>query len=81
MIGKIYNKCSEKDYLLIITADHGNAENMLDDNNNIVTSHTINKVPFIVCDSNLIVNNVEKLSDIAPFIIKYMNLNLPDEMK
>lgn len=81
MIGKLYNKCMEDEYLFIITADHGNAEEMIDENGNVVTSHTTNLVPFIVTDKNLNIDNVNKLSDIAPFILNYMNLNLPDEMK
>ena len=81
MIGKLYKKCMEDEYLFIITADHGNAEEMIDENGNVVTSHTTNLVPFIVTDKNLNIDNVNKLSDIAPFILNYMNLNLPDEMK
>lgn len=81
MIGKIYKKCEEKDYLLVITADHGNAEEMFLENGVIVTSHTTNLVPFIVTDKNCNIEGVNKLSDIAPFILKYMNLSLPDEMK
>ena len=81
MIGKLYKKCMKDEYLFIITADHGNAEEMIDENGNVVTSHTTNLVPFIVTDKNLNINNVNKLSDIAPFVLNYMNLNLPDEMK
>ena len=81
MIGKLYKKCVEDEYLFIITADHGNAEEMIDENGNVVTSHTTNLVPFIVTDKNLNIDDVNKLSDIAPFILNYMNLNLPDEMK
>ena len=55
--------------------------NWIDENGNVVTSHTTNLVPFIVTDKNLNIENVNKLSDIAPFILNYMNLNLPDEMK
>ena len=81
MIGKLYKKCMEDEYLFIITADHGNAEEMIDENGNVVTSHTTNLVPFIVTDKTLNIDNVNKLSDIAPFVLNYMNLNLPDEMK
>lgn len=80
MIGRIYKKCIEEDYLLIITADHGNSEYMIDKSGNVVTSHTTNKVPFIVCKKN-IKCNIKKLSDIAPFILKIMNLKIPNEMK
>lgn len=80
MLGKIYKKSIELGYTLIITADHGNCEYMLNDVGDMVTSHTTNKVPFIVCNNDVIINNVNKLSDIAPFILKYMNIELPKSM-
>lgn len=79
MIGKIYEKCKELNYTLIITADHGNCEEMKNEDG-VVTKHTTNKVPFIVCENHAEIK-MEKLSDIAPFILKYMNLQIPDEMK
>ena len=78
-IGKIYQKAKELDYTLIITADHGNCEEMIDKNGK-VTSHSSNKVPFIICD-NVDISMVDKLSDIAPFILNYMDLDIPKEMK
>ncbi|MBP3635110.1 MAG: phosphoglycerate mutase (2,3-diphosphoglycerate-independent) [Bacilli bacterium] len=81
MIGKLYNKCKEEKYILIITADHGNCESMMDKENNIITSHTKNKVPFILCNKNANIDSVDKLSDIAPFILNLMNLKIPNEMK
>lgn len=79
MVGKIYERCKELGYTLIVTADHGNCEEMKDENG-VVTKHTSNKVPFIVCDKHDEID-IEKLSDIAPYILKYMNLKIPDEMK
>lgn len=81
MIGKIYDKAKELGYILIITADHGNSEEMIDENNNIVTSHTTNKVPFIVCDKSVNIDNIEKLSDIAPFVLNLIDIDVPKEMK
>jgi 2,3-bisphosphoglycerate-independent phosphoglycerate mutase len=67
---------------MLITADHGNIENMIDENNNPHTAHTLNPVPLI-----LIANDYKRyqlkdgiLSDIAPSILKLMNLNQPNEM-
>lgn len=45
---RILDSCISCNYTLIVTADHGNAEEMLDENNNPKTSHTLNKVPFII---------------------------------
>ncbi|MDD4027764.1 MAG: 2,3-bisphosphoglycerate-independent phosphoglycerate mutase [Bacilli bacterium] len=78
-LGKIYNKCNENKITIIIIADHGNCEQMLDENNNMLTSHTYNKVPCIITDNNYKVKD-GKLADIAPTILKIMNLNKPIEM-
>ena len=64
---------------MIITADHGNCELMIDENNNVITSHTTNKVPFIICNNNYHPKD-GKLGDIAPTILKIMNLEVPEEM-
>ena len=77
-IGKIYRKVRELDGVLIITADHGNCDYMIDENNHVVTSHSTNQVPFVVT------TNIElqdgKLGDIAPTILKLLDLEIPSEM-
>lgn len=78
-IGKLYNKCIKEDYTLIITSDHGNAEEMFDDNKNIITRHTTNKVPIIVCNDNVNID-IDKISDVSKLILKIMNLKIPNEM-
>ena len=78
-IGKIYNKVSSKNGVLMVTADHGNCEYMLDENNNIVTSHSTNKVPFIVTNENYKLKN-GSLKDIAPTILAIMDIEKPGEM-
>ena len=78
-LGKIYNKVQELNGTLIVTADHGNCEEMLDKNDNILTAHTTNPVPFIVTNKNISLDN-GKLGDIAPTILEIMNLEKPVEM-
>ena len=51
-IPMIINKL-ELDDLLIITADHGNCEQMINDDGTINTAHTTNLVPFIIVDKNI----------------------------
>lgn len=80
IIGVIYTEVNRINGVMFITADHGNAEKMLDDNGNIVTSHTTNIVPLIITDSNVSINEKGSLSDIAPTILEYMDLPIPDEM-
>ena len=76
---RIYKRAKELNITMIVTADHGNCEEMLDDKNHIVTSHTTNTVPFIVTKENL---NLApgKLADIAPTILDLLNLEIPKEM-
>jgi 2,3-bisphosphoglycerate-independent phosphoglycerate mutase len=78
-LGKIYEKVKELNGVLIVTADHGNCEEMLDENNNILTAHTTNPVPFIVTKEDIILQP-GKLGDIAPTILELMNLEIPEEM-
>ena len=80
MIGKIYEKCKNEDVTMFIIGDHGNAECMLDENNNPVTKHTTNPVWFMLTDSNFRVLKGGKLANIAPSILKYMGLPIPPEM-
>lgn len=75
----IYDKVMELGGILIVTADHGNCEEMLDDNNNIITSHTTNLVPLIITEQQLRLHP-GKLGDIAPTILDLMNLQKPQEM-
>jgi len=79
-LGKIYKKATDYFYDVIVTADHGNAEVMLDSKNNIVTTHTTNKVPFILCNHNYKIKNSGTLKDIAPTIIDLYEIKKPDEM-
>jgi len=78
-LGRLYKKCQETNRLMIVTADHGNCELVLDDNNNPVTSHTTNKVPFIICDNKFKVKD-GKLGDVAPTLLELINIEKPIEM-
>ncbi|MEG1752242.1 MAG: 2,3-bisphosphoglycerate-independent phosphoglycerate mutase [Clostridia bacterium] len=66
----------------IITADHGNAEEMLDKNGNSSTTHSCNKVPFLLFTNKLNINLKQKkgISCVAPTILKLLNLPVPNEM-
>ncbi len=78
-LGKLYSKVKELGGVMIIIADHGNCEWMLDDNNNVITSHSTNKVPCIITSHEYKVHD-GKLGDVAPIILKLMNLDIPSEM-
>ena len=78
-VGKIYNKALEIGATLVVTADHGNSDYMIDDNKNIITSHSTSRVPFIITDTNYKLKN-GKLADIAPTILDLMEIKIPKEM-
>ena len=54
---------------------------MLDDNDVPVTTHTLSKVPFIITDKKVKLREEGNLSNVAPTILKYMDIALPSEMK
>lgn len=67
---------------IIITADHGNCEEMIDQEGNIDTKHSVYPVPFILAGNEFKSAKVRNgvLGDVAPTILKIMNLKEPDEM-
>ena len=85
-LGRLYKAVvQEHDGTLFITADHGNAEDMYDEKTNQPkTSHTANPVYFLMIKKRLQEAELKKLtglSNIAPFILKQMDVPIPDEMK
>jgi 2,3-bisphosphoglycerate-independent phosphoglycerate mutase len=81
-IGKIFKECKKSRYSLIITSDHGNAENMFDEKKKMVcTTHSLNLVPFTICEKINYSIKTGKLADIAPTVLKLLGLEIPDVMK
>lgn len=78
-LGKIHKKIKELNGTMIITADHGNCDHMLDKEGNMITAHSLSKVPFIITKEKLKLKD-GKLSDIAPTILKLLKIAVPEEM-
>jgi 2,3-bisphosphoglycerate-independent phosphoglycerate mutase len=80
-LGKIEQICLEKNYYLLITADHGNLEEMMDPNGQIHTQHTTGEVPFFLIskEKGRKVKN-GTLAGIAPTVLSLLGLPLPVEM-
>lgn len=71
-----------KGFDIIITADHGNAEQMKDENGNIMTAHSLNPVPVIIVTKDKRIDKVNSgvLADLAPTLLKLMQVDIPAEM-
>ena len=68
-------------YTIFLTADHGNADYMINADGTPNTAHTLNSVPFFIIDKEWKGNIIPgKLGDLAPMILKMMNLSVPNEM-
>ena len=80
-MGRIAAEVSRhEDVVLLVTADHGNADCMFDPvTKKVNTAHTTNPVPFVVCEKGVTVSD-GRLADIAPTILRVMGLDQPAEM-
>ncbi len=83
-VGRLVERCLELDAHVLITADHGNSEQMIDLETGMVkTSHTLNPVEFIYVASDAAGHRLAergKLSDIAPTVLELLGLPIPSEM-
>ena len=82
-VGKVVKLVEKKQGNLLITADHGNAEQMIDyKTGDPHTAHTTNPVPLILvtADKTLKLKSGGKLADLAPTMLDLMNLEKPEEM-
>jgi len=82
---KLVNLAQKEKYSIVITADHGNAEEMIDlKTGEIKTTHTINPVPLILVSSefkSVKLRDGGSLADVAPTILRLLNQKEPPEMK
>lgn len=80
-VGKIYQWTKENGGVMLITADHGNAECILDDENRPFTAHTTNVVPLILTSKQYGLKEGGKLSNLAPTMIDLLGDVAPKEME
>lgn len=79
-VGKVYDAVKEMGGVMLITADHGNADKMIAEDGTPFTAHTTNPVPFIVANYPCELREGGKLCDIAPTMLKIMGIAQPKEM-
>mgnify|MGYP001282014589 FL=1 len=78
--GQIIENGLKHGYSFIIIADHGNADFAINEDGSANTAHTTNPVPVILIDSDYQNIKSGKLADVAPSILKLMDIDIPKEM-
>ena len=80
LVGKVVKEARKMGYSVLITADHGNADYAINEDGTPNTAHSLNPVQFVVVDPD--VKEVEngRLCDIAPTILRLMDIPQPEEM-
>ncbi len=80
-VGKVVKTIKEKKGIALITADHGNAECMIDPKTKKpLSEHTINPVPFIIISDEKYILRKGVLGDIAPTMLEFLKIKKPKEM-
>lgn len=80
-VEQVVTKALENEYTVFLTADHGNADYMINEDGSPNTAHTLNPVPFFIIDNTWRGTiKAGKLGDLAPTILKMLNLAIPKEM-
>ena len=79
-LGLIIKKAEEKEYSLVLTSDHGNCEMMKNDEGKVLTNHTVGDVYCFVIAENVKEVKSGSLNNLAPTILKLMDLKKPSEM-
>jgi 2,3-bisphosphoglycerate-independent phosphoglycerate mutase len=80
-VKRVVTAALEHGYTIFLTADHGNADHMINDDGSPNTQHSLNLVPLFVIDKTWHGKlKSGKLGDIAPTILRTMGLSIPKEM-
>jgi len=80
-VERVVTRGLENNYTIFLTADHGNADYMINEDGSPNTAHTLNPVPFFIIDKEWRGTiKSGKLGDIAPTILTMMGLPIPKEM-
>ena len=80
-VPRIEKAVLEKGGQILLTADHGNADEMLDSEGRVVTAHSLNDVPLVhIANDPHKLRDGGRLADIAPTLLTLMGMSIPDEM-
>ncbi len=79
-LGRVMDAVTRLGGTLLVTADHGNAEDMLDESGSVKTSHSVNPVSFVYVGPRAVTLRNGRLADVAPTILDILGLPKPAEM-
>ncbi|HEY8445039.1 MAG TPA: 2,3-bisphosphoglycerate-independent phosphoglycerate mutase [Bacilli bacterium] len=79
-LGRVYDAVQKVGGVLLVTADHGNAEKLLDEEGKPFSAHTTNPVPFIICEKGYKLRSGGNLGDITPTMLELLNIKQPEAM-
>ena len=79
-LGRVVDAVRGAGGICLVTADHGNAEVMIDADGGPHTAHTTSPVPLVVTDPGVSLRDGGELSGLAPTVLAYLGLDVPDEM-
>lgn len=79
-VGRVMDSTLKMGGVMLLTADHGNADRMIDTDGSPFTAHTTNPVPFAVIGKDCKLREGGKLCDISPTILKVLGIEKPVEM-
>ena len=79
-VEKVITSCVKTDYTVLLISDHGNCDMMMNEDGSPNTAHTKNLVPLILINSEYKSISDGILANIAPTILKIMNIEIPSEM-
>jgi 2,3-bisphosphoglycerate-independent phosphoglycerate mutase len=79
-LGDVVRTVTESGGVCIVTADHGNADEMLEDDGSPDTAHSLNPVPFVVTSTDVSLEDEGVLADVAPTALALLGIEQPPEM-
>ena len=79
-LGEVVDAVQGSGGVLLVTADHGNADHMLNDDGSVNTAHSLNPVPVVVTDAGVRLRDEGVLADVAPTLLALLGIEPPTEM-
>lgn len=79
-VGKVYQAIQQYGGTMLLSADHGNADKLFDEEGKPFSAHTTSPVPFLITKENVDLRSGATLGDIAPTMLEILGINKPAEM-